>query len=266
MPRVSIILPTCNRCAVLRRAVRSVLDQTYTDYELIVVNDGSGDETASYLAAIASEKIRVVQSEHTHGGGAARNKGIELASGNYCALIDDDDAWEPKKLEEQMSIIASHDPDLCHTGINVYSAHDRLLKYVFKKPRYDNNLRSIMYDNYIGTTSSVMVRTVLVQEIGGFDPALPALQDWDLYLRLCKKECSIHGINMPLVRYYFEDETGNVSFNYKNHARAVRYLERKFQNEEYYGLFKRALWLTTVKKGLKSRHFLRSAVSDIFGL
>ncbi|MBN1130279.1 MAG: glycosyltransferase [Chitinispirillaceae bacterium] len=266
MPRVSVILPTCNRCAVLRRAVQSVLDQTFTDYELIVVNDGSGDETASYLSAIASEKIRVVQRECTGGGSAARNEGIMLAAGDYCAFIDDDDAWEPKKLEEQMSVIAPHDPDLCHTGINVYSAHGRLLTYVFKKARYDNSVRSIMYDNYIGTTSSVMVRTALVREIGGFDPALPALQDWDFYLRLCRKGCLIKGIDKPLVRYYFMDRTGNVSFNYANHARAVRYLGRKYRHEEYDGIFRRALWLTTVKKGLKSGHFLRSALREMLGL
>jgi glycosyltransferase involved in cell wall biosynthesis len=257
MPQVSVILPTHNRRVALQRAIQSVVDQTYSDYELIVVNDGSTDDTADYLSTLNIKTLRSIHCDRTSGGSFARNQGIDHSNGEYLAFLDDDDAWEPTKLEEQVSLLSTGDAGLCRTGFNLYSRDGTLIKYVYKSPRFNDHYKSIVADNFLGGTSSVLVKRTLVKAINGFDPNLPALQDWDFFIRLLKERCTIAGIDKPLVRYYFMDDARNVSFNYKKHMAAMKHLKMKYQHENEYPLLKRALLMTTIKKALKSRGFLR---------
>jgi glycosyltransferase involved in cell wall biosynthesis len=260
MPKVSVILPTHNRRHVLQRAVQSVLDQTYKDYEIIVVNDGSTDDTANYLSTLDSKTVRSIHSDRNIGGSHARNQGIDHSNGDYIAFLDDDDAWEPNKLEEQVSLLSTSGAGLCRTGFNLFSRNGTFIKYVYKVPKSDDLYKSIIADNFLGGTSSVLVKRTLVKAINGFDPELPALQDWDFFIRLLKQDTTIAGIDKPLVRYYFMDDARNVSFNFKNHMAAVKHLKMKYQQEKEFRLLKTALLMTTIKKALKSRGFLREFI------
>jgi glycosyltransferase involved in cell wall biosynthesis len=260
MPKVSVIIPTHNRRKALQRAIQSVLDQTYKDYEIIVVNDGSTDDTAHYLSTLEKKALRSIHGDRNSGGGFARNQGINQSNGEYIAFLDDDDAWEPAKLEEQVSLLTSSAAGLCRTGFNLFSRNGKFIKYVYNVPKFNDLFKSIMNDNFLGSTSSVLVKRTLVEAFNGFDPKLPALQDWDFFIRLLKERCAIAGIDKPLVRYYFMDDTRNVSFNYTNHMAAVKHLKMKYQQEKEYRLLKRALLMTTIKKALKSRGFLKAYV------
>jgi glycosyltransferase involved in cell wall biosynthesis len=107
MPRVSIILPTFNRTRLLRMAVESVFAQTYTDWELIIADDGSADETRDYLSALNSTKVRIVWLQHSANPSRVRNAAIAAASGAYLAFLDSDDLWARSKLQIQLAVMCS---------------------------------------------------------------------------------------------------------------------------------------------------------------
>ena len=102
-PVVSIVLPTYNRAALLGRAIRSVLKQSYTDFELLVIDDGSTDQSSNVVAGFRDRRIKYISLEHNTGAGAARNVGIRIAKGKFLAFQDSDDEWMPSKLVKQMS-------------------------------------------------------------------------------------------------------------------------------------------------------------------
>ena len=134
MPKVSVIIPVFNGAETIGRALQSVFAQTFTDYEIVVVNDGSTDDTASVLAGYG-EKIRVV-SQSNRGLSAARNAGIAASQGEYVALLDDDDQWLPEKLALCVPVLDA-DPDcaLVYTGMLKVDADGRPLSGPYGSPR-----------------------------------------------------------------------------------------------------------------------------------
>lgn len=260
MPEISVIIPTRNRCVFLRRAIKSVLDQTFRDFEIIVVNDGSTDDTSEFLSSLKEPSLRSIELSTNSGGASARNKGIENSPSPFIAFLDDDDEWEPSKLQEQMEILERNNVDLVHTGINCYRFDGRFSKYVFMKPRFDDRFKSMMNDNYLGGTSSILVRKSSLEKAGLFDPELPALQDWDLYVRLMKTGCTVHGINKPLVQYHIVDSTKNVSLSFARYKKASEHLKKKYREYQYYPLFARRARIIEFKRCVKSRFFLFDAL------
>src|SRR5262245_25447599 len=110
MPAVSVILPTFNRPKYLRAAIESVFNQTFADWELIVADDGSGEETRSYLLGLAQTRVRTLWLPHTGNPSRVRNAAIKVAGGRYLAFLDSDDVWAPAKLTRQMAALEAH-PD-----------------------------------------------------------------------------------------------------------------------------------------------------------
>jgi glycosyltransferase involved in cell wall biosynthesis len=262
--KISVVIPTRNRCDSLKRAIKSVLNQTFRDFEIIVVNDGSTDNTSEYLSSLKEPLLHSIELSTNSGGGSARNEGIENARGSFTAFLDDDDEWEPSKLQEQMNAIDRHNVDIVHTGINCYRSNGSFLKYVFMTPAFKDTFKSMMNDNYLGGTSSILVKISSLKKSGFFDPELPALQDWDLYIRLLKSGCSIHGINKPLVKYHIVDPTKNVSINYTRYKNASDYLKKKYRDYPFYPIFARRIKIIEFKRCLKSRHFLLDALQYYF--
>ena len=103
-PKVSVVIPVFNRPAAVRRAIESVLAQTCQDFEIIVVDDGSTDETPAVVAGLADPRMTLIQHEGNRGGSAARNTGLRAASAEYVAFLDSDDEWLPRKLERQLEV------------------------------------------------------------------------------------------------------------------------------------------------------------------
>ncbi len=200
MPNVSVIITTYQRSHLVAQAIESVLAQTYTDYEIIVVNDGSTDTIKEVLASFG-EKITAIHQENK-GVSAARNTGIDAAKGRYIAFLDDDDLWLPNKLEKQIACLES-DPNI---GL-VYS--DMLCfneKGVFPDTWAKANptppvqqLWILFVRNFI-PTPSVVVRRECLDKVSGFDETLTTCEDYDLWLRIIEK-WSVHFLNEPLVYY-----------------------------------------------------------------
>jgi glycosyltransferase involved in cell wall biosynthesis len=185
-PTVSVIIPVFNRPAAVRRAIESVLAQTCQDFEIIVVDDASTDDTAASVAALPDRRITLIRHDHKRGGGAARNTGIRAAGAAYVAFLDSDDEWLPRKLERQLEIFRQSGDAL---GL-VYSGCERILSdaTVWKEiPEARGDLaRRLLCANEVGGASVGMVRRQVLDEVGGFDEALPSAQDVDLWLRICE--------------------------------------------------------------------------------
>jgi glycosyltransferase involved in cell wall biosynthesis len=195
-PTVSIIIPTYNRAGMLTEAIDSVLAQDFTDFELIVVDDGSTDDTPQILKAYGA-KIRVMR-QHNQGVSAARNRGITAASGRFIAFLDSDDLWQPGKLTSQIEFL-QNTPDalICQTEeiwirnglrVNPKERHRKVSGMIFEQ-----SLALCLV-----SPSAVMARPGLFEKFGLFDENLPACEDYDMWLRVSCR-CPIYLINTPLI-------------------------------------------------------------------
>ena len=213
-PAVSIVIPTYNRAPLIGRSIRSVLNQVYQDFELIVVDDSSSDNTRDVLAQFTDTRLRYVCHERTMGAGAARNTGIKAAVGDYLAFHDSDDEWLPDKLERQMQVFATVSPQV---GV-VYSDMWRIVqnnKTYFKAPHFMPE-DGIIYNKALGRQlfgigiQSTVIRKQCFKEAGVFDESLPALEDSELLMRLSKHYQFYH-LAEPLVNYY--STPGSLMYN-----------------------------------------------------
>ena len=185
MPRVSVIIPAYNAAWCVRRAVDSVLAQSFRDYELIVVDDGSQDETAAILASYG-DALRVV-SKPNGGLSSARNAGIAAARGEFVAFLDADDWWLPAKLARQVALMDAR-PDLlfCATASGVQTPTGERLADWRCGAADDSALASIFATNahVAGSGSAVLAKRAAFARAGGFDESLRSLEDIDMWMRL----------------------------------------------------------------------------------
>ncbi len=195
-PLVSVIIPTFNRSACLGRAIDSVLSQTFTDLELIVVDDGSTDDTADLLKAYADRLLYIYQ--QNRGVSAARNTGIRSARGEYIALLDSDDAWRPRKLERQAAFFQAHPQAvLCQTE-EIWIRNGKRVNPKKRHQKYSGMIFEKTLPLCLVSPSAVMIRRSLFDEVGLFDETLPACEDYDLWLRITWKY-TVHLIDTPLI-------------------------------------------------------------------
>ena len=199
MPSVSVIIPTHNRRDYVREAIASVVAQTYQDFELIVVDDGSDDDTGTLVAEFSPvcPSLRYV-CQANRGVSVARNTGVALSSGHYLAFLDSDDVWQPSKLERQLAFFGAHPrASICQTEeiwlrrgvrVNPHAKH--------RKTGGDIFARSL--ERCLVSPSAVMLRRSLFDRVGGFDPCLPVCEDYDLWLRIGATQ-PIHLLDTPLV-------------------------------------------------------------------
>lgn len=183
--KVSVIIPTYNRGWIVGEAIDSVLEQTYGNFELVVVDDGSEDDTSSVLRDYG-DRIRVVR-QNNMGVSAARNRGIGETSGKYIALLDSDDLWTLRKLEKQMAFFrARPDALICQTQETWIRNGQRVNpKNRHKKPSGGIFVPSLSL--CLVSPSAVMFKRRLIEEIGFFDESLPACEDYDFWLRVSLK-------------------------------------------------------------------------------
>jgi glycosyltransferase involved in cell wall biosynthesis len=181
--RVSVIIPTYNRATWVTEAVVSVLAQTYRDFELLVVDDGSSDGTLAALASFGSQ-VKVLRREERRGVSAARNLGATAATGNWLAFLDSDDLWLPDKLARQVEYLRAHPNILiCQTGETWIRNGVRVNPpEACRKVAGDIFLPSL--SRCLVSPSAVMVHRRLFENLGGFDESLPAAEDYDLWLRI----------------------------------------------------------------------------------
>lgn len=185
-PRVTAVVPAYNAARTLARTLESALTQTLSDLEVVVVDDGSSDATCEVVAAITDTRVRLV-SQRNAGVAAARNTGIDNAKGEWIAFLDSDDIWLPGKLERQLELMSARAGCLASQG-SAYFVDDDLRPLKLRRcvPVADPLLAFLRFQNLPNAASSWIVKRELLAEIGGFDPNLAILEDWEFSLRLAR--------------------------------------------------------------------------------
>lgn len=229
-PQISVIIPTYNRANLVGRSIQSVLSQTYRDFEVIIVDDASKDNTEDIIKNFYDKRIRYIRHTENKGGSAARNTGIKLAKGEYIAFLDSDDEWMPEKLEKQMAVIqkTSSDVGVVYTGyywvgnnIKTYTPPDRITQ------KEGNIQEALLKENFI-TTSAALVKKECFKKLGLFDERFPALQDWELFIRFSKYYC-FKCIDEPLAILYYQ--SASISSNQNARTIALKLIIEKHLDE-----------------------------------
>ena len=195
-PKVSVIVPTYNRANRLEGTLRSILSQTYQDFELIVVDDGSTDNTSKVIESFPSAQY--LPMKKNSGVSKARNIGLACAKGEFICFLDSDDLWKEKKLEIQIHWMESNtDNQVCYTD-EIWVRNGVRVNQMNKHRKYTGDIFRHCLALCIVSPSSVMIRAKLFNEIGNFDESLPACEDYDLWLRIAVKY-AFHFIEEPLI-------------------------------------------------------------------
>lgn len=201
-PLVSVVIPSYRRAATIQTAANSALDQTMTDLEVIVVDDGSGDDTEQRVRDLADTRVKFFEHERNLGGNAARRTAIEQSRGRYIAFLDADDMWFASKLEKQLAALdrAGLTSGLVYTWYEIQRPDGTV---VFDRRPTQEGLATpeLLRANFVGTFSTVLVDRATLDKVGGPDPSLPACQDWEFYLRF-NQEAPILCVPEVLVRYW----------------------------------------------------------------
>jgi len=204
MPKVSVVIPTYNRAGLLKRAVQSVLNQTYQDFELIVVDDGSTDNTEEVVRSFNDNKVIYIKHERNKGAPAAWNTGIRAARGEYVAFQDSDDEWLPEKLEKQIKAFktASTEIGLVYTGFWRIEGDKRTFSPSPNiTPKEGAIHDALLKGNFVGTPNTV-VKKECFEKAGMFDEKLPMYQDWELWIRISKYYCFKYIDEALVISYY----------------------------------------------------------------
>ncbi len=184
MPKISVIIPVFNGEDTISKTIESVIDQTFSDFELIVINDGSTDTTLEVLSTIKDSRLKVFSYPNA-GQGASRNRGLIHASGEYIAFLDADDIWTPDKLEMQLQALEKHSD-----AAVAYSWTDSIdesgdFHSKGPRPQFEGDVfQPLLLTNFLVNGSNPLIRHQALIEVGGFDELLPPAEDWDMWLKL----------------------------------------------------------------------------------
>lgn len=189
---VSVIIPTRNRSTLLLRAIESVCRQTYTNLEIIVVDDGSTDATQSLVQALSDSRLRYIRHELPKGAAAARNTGIRQATGAYISFLDDDDAWVPTKIARQLAAVGNYAAILCSSTIAAPRRDAARRKEV--------NLDDLRRGPFARGGTGVLLARADVLKSTLFDESLSMGQDWDIFIRIAQRH-RIAYLDAPLLIY-----------------------------------------------------------------
>lgn len=214
----------------MSRALRSALSQTYQDFELLVVDDASTDNTAEVVATFAQQdpRVRYIRLE-TNSGGAARPKNAALAEakGEYVAVLDADDEWLPEKLEKQLALLESN-PRLGFVGCNAVVIDEQGHESKFRLPRHEHVAERILETDYMGSGSGMMYKRDVFVDVGGFDENLKSAQDWDMRIRLTGRYDFDFVDGEPLTKYYLHGDSVSGRPVEKKQA-DLDYIENKYR-------------------------------------
>ena len=184
-PAISVIIPTYNREATLERAIKSVLEQNYSDFELIIIDDGSTDDTSKILRKY-KKQIRSFSMLHS-GVSAARNFGINKACGEWIALLDSDDYWLPQKLEKQMQWLDENPEFKIHQVGEKWIRNGKFVNPMDKHKKYSGWIFEQCLPLCIVSPSAVIIHKSVLDDVGLFNEGMPVCEDYDLWLRVAKK-------------------------------------------------------------------------------
>ena len=225
MSKVSVVIPAYNAMAYLPQTVANVLEQTYTDFEVIVVNDGSTDNIEEWIVQISDLRVKLV-SQTNLGLAGARNTGIRESQGEYLAFLDADDLWESTKLAKQVRVLDSHpEVGLVYTWVAYVDERGNSTGRVVNNQQEGDVWQELTKGNLVECGSVAMVRRQCFEKCGVFDCNLGSfVEDWDMWLRIAKTY-PFKVINEPLT--YYRQVTASASRNWSAMAKSYQLVIEK---------------------------------------
>jgi glycosyltransferase involved in cell wall biosynthesis len=200
MPLISVIIPVYNGEKTIRETIESILNQTFTDFELIVINDGSQDATLEIVECIQDSRLKVFSYPNA-GQAASRNQGISHACGRYICFIDADDLWTPDKLEAQLKALqANPQAAVAYSWTKCIDELGQFSRRGSHISATGNVYGKLLLIDFIENGSNPLIRAHALIEVGGFDESLPAAEDWDLWLRLAARYPFV-AVSSPQILY-----------------------------------------------------------------
>jgi glycosyltransferase involved in cell wall biosynthesis len=227
MPTMSVIVPTYNAERTIRETITSVLQQTFSDFELIVINDGSTDRTLELLNTVKDPRVKTFS--YPNGGvPVARNHGLSHATGEFITFLDADDLWTPDKLELQLATLQQH-PEAGVVYSWAYYMDEEGESFHAENPIFfeGNVYAELLVRDFIVSGSNCLIRRQAIESVGEFDPSIPGADDWDYWIRL-----ALHWpfVVVPKLQIFYRQSSGSVSSKVeameKNNLRVI---EKGFQ-------------------------------------
>lgn len=232
IPTVSVIIPTYNRKKLISESIQSVLDQTFQDFEIIVVDDGSTDGTAEVIKLFPTEKLKYVYQKNS-GRSNARNHALRLAKGRYVAFLDSDDLYLPGKLELQVGYMEEHsEVSMIYTSAYCMDENGNLINH-----HYDAKVSGWIY-KYIAffvpvtiTLPTVMIRREVFDKVGGFDEKMERFEDTDMWRRI-SKHFYIGAITEPTCKLRTHSDNSLIAQDPQKIVKALDYYASKIFRED----------------------------------
>ncbi|MBD1847853.1 glycosyltransferase [Cyanobacteria bacterium FACHB-63] len=226
MPEISVIIPVLNGEKTIQETIQSVLNQTLTDLEVIVINDGSQDSTLSVVSRITDPRVKVFCYKNA-GLSTSRNRGIAHATGEYVSFLDADDLWTPDKLKAQYEALqANPQAAVAYSWVDYI---DETGKFFYPGNHITANgyiYERMLLHNLLENGSNPLVRKQAFAEVGDFDPTLTSAEDWDMWLRLSAR---YDFVAVPIPQVLYRRSTHSMSTNtLKMETESLRMLEKAF--------------------------------------
>lgn len=246
-PLVTVIIPTFNHAKFLKKALESVVAQTFRDWEAVVVNNFSTDETVEIVESMNDSRIGLINF-HNHGViGASRNQGLRVARGQFVAFLDSDDVWYPQKLQKCVEQIPGGAEFVCHGELWINS--DLTSRKIFYGPVENSSYKKLLFRGNCISTSTTFIKTELLRSINGFDesPEIVTAEDYDLWLRLAAAGAKTVFIAEILGEFHRLQDSAS-SAVMRNLNSELRVLHKHFRSQP-----------GSIFKSLKKRHRLAIA-------
>jgi glycosyltransferase involved in cell wall biosynthesis len=259
---VSVVIPTRNRCEWLRLALRSALSQQGVDVEVIVVDDGSTDETGQMITDMDEPRVRLVRQVERTGVSAARNRGAAEAQGEWLAFLDDDDLWASNKLSRQLEAAAVAGRTWVYTGS--VNADETLQVTGGEPPMPPEKVVKLVrrYNVLPGGGSYVIVRRSVFEHVGPFDPHLANGEDWEMWIRLAQQGLPAW-VPEPLMAYRLHPE--NASLDVEAVWAGVAAIERRHRTKVDRGMIQRWIAESCLRTGRRSQALGYFALAAVHG-
>lgn len=226
--KVSVVIPAYNSLNFLPQALASVRAQTFKDFDIIIVNDGSSDGTEAWLAQQEDSRLHIIH-QPNQGASQARNAGIQWSEGEYIALLDADDLWAPTKLEKQVACLeAQPEVGLVHTAIRYIDQQGKDLQHGLNVRGEGSIWEEVVLNMPVRCGSTPLIRRSCFTEVGNFETSLQFSEEWDMWIRIARR-FHFAIINEPLV--FYRQHEHNMTKGYKQIAPNLeKVLGRAFQD------------------------------------
>ncbi|CAD5933479.1 putative glycosyltransferase RC0461 [Planktothrix tepida] len=227
MVLISVVIPVYNGEKTIQQTINSVLNQTFKDWELIIVDDGSQDSTVKIIREIEDSRIRILS--YDNGGLAiSRNRGIDQAQGEYITFLDADDLWTPEKLEAQFQALQENPEAAVAYSWTDYIDESSQFLHSGRQITINGNIyQHLLVNNFLENGSNPLIRKQALNQVGGFDSSINSVADWDMWLRLA---ALYQFVAVPLPQILYRVSTRSMSSQIKNQEReCLKVIEKAFE-------------------------------------